>query len=68
AGPFASMRHDHSFRALASGVTEMKDVFMFRAPLGLLGRVAEYAVLRRHMRSLLRERNLVIQQRAEELP
>jgi hypothetical protein len=64
-GAFHSMQHDHYFRALPSGETEMRDVFRFTAPIPLLGRIAESLVLRRYMQSLLRERNAVIQQIAE---
>ena len=64
-GPFRLMRHDHFFRALPGGVTQMRDVFCFAAPLPVLGRLAEIAFLRAYMRRLLHERNLVIQQIAE---
>jgi ligand-binding SRPBCC domain-containing protein len=64
-GPFRFMRHDHFFRPTSSGEVEMKDVFCFAAPLPLLGRVAEIAVLRRCMLALLRERNAVIKRIAE---
>ena len=64
-GAFRSMQHDHHFRALPSGATEMKDIFRFAAPLPLLGRIAETTVLRRYMRNLLHERNVVIKQIAE---
>ena len=64
-GAFRSMQHDHHFRTLPSGTTEMKDIFRFAAPLPLLGRIAEITVLRRYMRNLLHERNVVIKQIAE---
>ena len=64
-GPFRSMKHDHYFRSLPSGKTEMKDVFCFAAPLPVLGLLAEWLILRRYMRALLHERNVVIQQIAE---
>lgn len=69
-GAFRSMQHDHFFRELpADGggqrATEMRDVFRFAAPLGVLGRIAEELVLRRYMRALLAERNAVIRQVAE---
>jgi ligand-binding SRPBCC domain-containing protein len=64
-GAFRFMRHDHYFRRLASGETEMKDIFCFAAPFPLLGLLAETLVLRRYMRALLQERNLVIKQIAE---
>jgi ligand-binding SRPBCC domain-containing protein len=64
-GPFRSMSHDHFFRPLSRDETEMRGVFFFAAPLGILGRLAEFAVLRRYMQALLRERNAVIREIAE---
>jgi len=64
-GAFRSMRHDHFFRAVSAGETEMTDIFWFEAPLPVLGRIAEIVILRRYMQALLRERNAVIRQFAE---
>jgi ligand-binding SRPBCC domain-containing protein len=64
-GAFRFMEHDHFFRTLSSGQTEMKDVFRFAAPLPVLGRLAEIIFLRRYMRALLHERIIVLQQIAE---
>lgn len=64
-GPFRHMQHDHFFRTLAPDATEMRDVFRFAAPLPILGRFAEIAVLRTYMRKLLRERNAVVREIAE---
>jgi ligand-binding SRPBCC domain-containing protein len=64
-GAFRCMKHDHFFRTLPTGVTEMRDVFCFAAPIPVLGRLAEIAVLRRYMRALLRERNTVLKTIAE---
>lgn len=64
-GIFRSMTHDHYFRQLAAGQTEMRDVFTFAAPLPPLGLIAEAMFLDRYMRRLLRERNEVIRQVAE---
>ena len=64
-GIFRSMKHDHFFRSLSPDETEMRDVFCFAAPLGLLGRLAEIMVLRRYMQTLLRERNAVLREIAE---
>jgi ligand-binding SRPBCC domain-containing protein len=64
-GPFRSMRHDHYFRPLPGGETEMRDVFCFAAPIPILGRLAEILVLRRYMRGLLRERNAAVKAIAE---
>jgi hypothetical protein len=43
----------------------MKDVFRFAAPWPVLGLLAEVFILRRYMRALLRERNIVVKQIAE---
>ena len=64
-GAFRSMSHDHFFQSLSRDETGMSDVFCFAAPLGVLGRLAEVAVLRSYMRALLRERNAVIREIAE---
>jgi ligand-binding SRPBCC domain-containing protein len=64
-GPFRLMVHDHFFRSLSPGDTEMKDVFVFEAPLPILGWLAESTFLRRYMAGLLRERNAVLKRVAE---
>jgi ligand-binding SRPBCC domain-containing protein len=64
-GPFRSLQHDHFFRAIAGGQTEMRDLFRFAAPPPVLGRLAETLFLCRYMRTLLLERSAVIRQVAE---
>jgi ligand-binding SRPBCC domain-containing protein len=64
-GIFRSMAHDHYFRPLQNGRTEMRDLFVFEAPVPVAGRIAEIVFLRRYMRRLLRERNAVIRQVAQ---
>jgi len=43
----------------------MRDVFNFKAPLGVLGRLAEWLFLTRYMLRFLEERNQVIKEVAE---
>ncbi|MFZ0416737.1 MAG: SRPBCC family protein [Candidatus Sulfotelmatobacter sp.] len=62
-GAFRSFCHDHYFENVAAQ-TRMKDLMVFEAPLGLLGRLVE-SVLDRHMRSLLDSRNRCIKRVAE---
>ncbi len=64
-GPFQFMKHDHFFRALSPGETEMHDVFCFAGPLLILGRLAEIVFLRHYLQALLRERNAVLKKIAE---
>src|ERR1035441_7772538 len=64
-GVFRLMKHDHFFRPLSPGETEMKDAFCFAAPLPVLGRLAEIAFLGHYMQALLRERNAAVKEIAE---
>ena len=67
AGPFAHWRHEHSFAPVGAG-TLMTDRLSFRAPFGVLGRLAEVAVLSRYMERLIRKRNLWLQHELERQP
>ena len=64
-GAFKFMQHDHFFLALSDSETEMKDRFMFAAPLSILGTIAERLFLRRYMDRFLRHRNEIVKQVAE---
>ena len=64
-GPLARLDHDHHFTADGLGGTVMRDVFDFAAPLGPLGRVAEWLWLTRHFRGFLVVRNEALRQLAE---
>jgi ligand-binding SRPBCC domain-containing protein len=63
-GTFREMIHLHVFVPQPPG-TLMVDLFTFRAPLGLLGRVAETLVLTRYMKGLLLTRNRYLKRVAE---
>ena len=63
-GAFASMKHRHQF--IGDGkMTIMQDEFQFRAPLGILGRIAEFLFLKRYMKRFLLVRNGKLKQLAE---
>lgn len=64
-GAFRSLRHEHHFARRGEG-TLMRDVLVFEAPLGLLGRIAEALVLRWYMKKFLEHRNLRLKELAEE--
>jgi ligand-binding SRPBCC domain-containing protein len=55
AGPFESFWHRHEF-SVENGVTVMTDLVRYRAPFGLLGRLAERVYLDRYLRALLERR------------
>ncbi len=54
-GPFVSFRHEHRFEG-TGGATRMIDAVAFSAPFGLLGWIAERAVLGRYLRGLIERR------------
>jgi ligand-binding SRPBCC domain-containing protein len=64
-GAFQFMQHDHFFTALSGNCTEMRDRFVFAAPLPVLGLLAERMFLRRYMENFLRHRNGILKQVAE---
>jgi ligand-binding SRPBCC domain-containing protein len=63
-GAFHSMKHTHEFVSQPPGAL-MLDLFYFRAPLGVLGRVVEKLILTRYMRGLLLTRNSYLKRVAE---
>lgn len=65
-GAFKSMKHTHIFSE-QNGITEMKDLFQFEAPLGLLGLMVERLVLKAYMTRFLVERNQFLKAYAESL-
>jgi len=63
-GAFHMIKHTHEFVPTDDG-TRLIDTFLFRAPLGLLGRLVERLVLTRYMTGLLLARNSCLKQVAE---
>jgi ligand-binding SRPBCC domain-containing protein len=63
-GAFSMMQHDHYFKEV-DGITEVKDIFEFKAPLGILGKIAEKLFLVRYMTIFLEERNRVLKRLAK---
>jgi ligand-binding SRPBCC domain-containing protein len=65
AGAFHSFRHVHRFTEQDRGVTLVEDIFTFKAPLGLLGRIAELLFLTRYMTRLLQRHHQHLKHAAE---
>ncbi len=63
-GAFTSMKHEHHFIG-NEGVTIMKDIFTFKSPLGILGKIFNELILENYMKGFLIERNLLIKEIAE---
>lgn len=63
-GTFQRFDHDHYFEADGE-FTNMRDVFDYTSPLGLLGRLADALFLRNYMKALVEERTYWIKRVAE---
>ena len=55
-GPFKVWRHEHVFTQTPQG-TLMTDLVTFSSPVGVVGRLVDYALLTKHMTALLQQRN-----------
>jgi ligand-binding SRPBCC domain-containing protein len=63
-GAFKRFHHDHHFEENHSK-TIMTDIFDYTAPLGILGKFANFLFLKNYMTRFLLERNAVIKEFAE---
>lgn len=63
-GIFASMKHIHHFKTVEN-TTIMTDEFIFEAPLGILGIIAEKLFLKTYMTNFLKVRNETLKSLAE---
>jgi ligand-binding SRPBCC domain-containing protein len=65
-GAFKSMRHEHHFQE-QNGVTIMSDRFEYSVPYGIVGKLFDRVVLRKHMIRFLSTRNQVLKEIAEKV-
>ena len=63
-GAFKTLRHDHYFEAIEGG-TRVRDVFEFRSPFGVVGRLVDKLFLRRYLTNFLQTRNTILKQALE---
>lgn len=63
-GAFKEFKHEHHFAELNDG-TLMTDIFDYKSPFGILGKVADKLFLKKYMTELLTERNRIVKQFAE---
>jgi len=59
-GPFALWHHQHFFRDLGDGRTEMKDILHYQAPLGFLGSIADSLFVHRQVKGIFTAREEAI--------
>ncbi len=63
-GAFKSFKHQHIFKKTENGI-EMTDIFDYKSPFGVFGKLADAIFLESYMRSFLEERNQLIKEFAE---
>lgn len=63
-GAFKSFKHQHIFKKTEHG-TEMIDIFEYKSPFGIFGKLADSIFLKSYMTNLLKERNQIIKDFAE---
>jgi hypothetical protein len=64
-GDFSMMKHVHIFTS-SGFVTTMEDVFTFASPYGLVGKIVDALFLKNYMKRLLKKRNCIIKEYAED--
>lgn len=64
-GVFRMFQHNHYFRGVDPGTTEMRDVVHFSMPVWLLGSIVERLIVRPRLMRLIEERNRLIKMHAE---
>ncbi|TPN86049.1 SRPBCC family protein [Aquimarina algicola] len=63
-GAFSEFKHEHHFEDSNDG-TLMIDLFDYKSPLGVLGKLADKIFLEKYMTDLLTERNRIVKEYAE---
>ncbi|SFD49390.1 hypothetical protein SAMN04489722_110153 [Algibacter lectus] len=63
-GAFKEFKHEHHFEEL-NDETLMTDLFYYKSPFGVLGKIADKLFLKKYMIELLTERNRIVKQFAE---
>lgn len=63
-GIFSSFKHQHIFKKTENGI-KMIDIFDYKSPFGIFGRLADSIFLEKYMTNLLTERNQIIKEFAE---
>lgn len=63
-GAFKSFKHQHIFKKTENEI-EMIDIFEYKSPFGVFGKLADILFLEKYMTNLLIERNQIIKEFAE---
>ncbi|TXD83231.1 SRPBCC family protein [Subsaximicrobium wynnwilliamsii] len=63
-GIFKAFKHEHHFAELNGG-TLMTDIFDYKSPFGILGKLADKLFLEKYMTEFLTKRNRIVKEFAE---
>ena len=63
-GAFKEFKHEHHFSE-SNGGTLMTDLFIYKSPFGILGKLADKLFLKKYMTELLIERNRIVKEFSE---
>ncbi|TDW47026.1 ligand-binding SRPBCC domain-containing protein [Flavobacterium sp. 270] len=63
-GKFKSFKHQHIFKEI-NGVTIMTDLLQYETPFGIIGRLFDFFLLKKHMTNFLLQRNKILTETAE---
>ncbi|GAB5466642.1 MAG: hypothetical protein Kapaf2KO_20780 [Candidatus Kapaibacteriales bacterium] len=63
-GIFKKFKHEHTFEK-SNNKTILIDKFDYTSPLGILGKIADFLIVEKHMRNYLIHRNKIIKEYAE---
>lgn len=59
-GPFRSWRHEHHFREVDGGV-EMTDLLSYSLPLGFIGQLAHFLIVKRKLEQIFDHRRMALE-------
>lgn len=63
-GCFKSFIHHHEFEE-DQGFTTMTDKIFYEVPIGIVGKIFDYLILKRYMQNLIEKRNNILKQQLE---
>lgn len=64
-GAFHSFTHTHFFEEIGPNTNRMIDVFEYKSPFGIIGKLADFIFLKSYMTKLLETRNQFLKQQLE---
>lgn len=64
-GHFKSFKHEHIFETLENGTTKMTDILHYETPYGIVGKLFDYLLLKKHLTQFILFRNNALKNLSE---